>query len=214
MMRAPGLIVTVALLVSQQGWATEIVVNGLFSNKAVVTIDGQQRILKPGKRSREGVMLISADSRSALIEVDGQQKRFELGGHIGTSFEQDAQPEVTIYRNPNNMFTAVGSVNGFPVTFLVDTGASQVAMSTGHAKRFGVDYQLHGNRTWVSTAAGIKPAWSVKIGSVKVGEIELRNVDGMIVDGAGPGGVLLGMSFLGRLEMNNDGQAMILKKKF
>jgi aspartyl protease family protein len=213
-MKVFALIFATGLLVSSFAEATEIVVNGLFSNKAVVTINGKQRVLKPGKRTREGVMLISADSKSALIDIDGKQKHFELGGHIGTSFARDEQPEVTIYRNPNNMFTAVGSINGFPVTFLVDTGASQVAMSTRDARRFGVNYQIKGQRTWVSTAAGIKTAWAVKLDKVKVGEIELRNVDGMIVDGAGPGGVLLGMSFLGRLEMNHDGQAMVLKKKF
>lgn len=209
-----GLCIVIGLLASPAVGATDIVVNGLFSNQAVVTIDGKQRVLKPGKRGRDGVMLISADSKSALIEVDGEQKRFTLGNQIGTGFTRDEQPEVTIYRNPNNMFTAVGSINNFPVTFLVDTGASQVALSTRDAKRFGIDYQLGGERTWVSTAAGVKPAWSVKISKVKVGDIELTNVDGLVVDGDGPGGVLLGMSFLGRLEINHDGQALTLKKKY
>ncbi|MGD8998937.1 MAG: TIGR02281 family clan AA aspartic protease [Granulosicoccaceae bacterium] len=213
-MRIYAPVLALCVLATPVADATDIVVNGLFSNKAVVTINGKQRILKPGKATREGVKLISADSKSALIEIDGQQKRFTLGGYIGTSYTRDEQPEVTIYRNQHNMFTAVGSINNFPVTFLLDTGASQVAMSTKDARRFGVNYQLKGQRTWVNTAAGIKSAWSVKLNKVKVGEIELRNVDGMVVDGAGPGGVLLGMSFLGRLEMNNDGQAMILKKKF
>ncbi|MGD8743902.1 MAG: TIGR02281 family clan AA aspartic protease [Granulosicoccaceae bacterium] len=209
-----GPVLALCILATSFAEATDIVVNGLFSNKAVVTIDGKQRVLKVGKVTPEGVKLLSADSRSALIEVDGRQKRFTLGGHIGGSFTRDDQPAVTIYRNQHNMFTAVGSINNFPVTFLVDTGASQVAMSTKDARRFGVNYQLKGKRTWVNTAAGTKTAWAVKLNKVKVGEIELRNVDGMVVDGAGPGGVLLGMSFLGRLEMNNDGQAMVLKKKF
>ena len=201
------------LLVTSFSYAIDIVVKGLFSNQAVVTIDGKQRILKPGKRSPEGAKLISSDSKGAIIEVDGKRQRYELGQHIGTSFKRDEQPEVTIYRT-HNMFTVVGSVNGFPVTFLVDTGASQVAMSRGDAKRFGINYLLTGDQTSVTTAAGIKRAWRVKINKVQAGDIVLRNVDGMVVDGPGPGGVLLGMSFLGQLEMSNDGNAMKLKKKF
>ena len=201
------------LFVTTTSFALDIVVKGLFSNKAVVTIDGKQRILKAGKASPEGVLLISSDSRGAVLEVDGKQQRYELGQHIGSSFKKDEQPEVTIYRT-NNMFTAVGSVNGFPVTFLVDTGASQVAMGRQDAERYGVDYQLGGDPTGVSTAAGVKRAWRVKINKVRVGDIELHNVDGIVVDGAGPPGVLLGMSFLGRLEMSNDGDALKLRKKF
>ena len=75
-------------------------------------------------------------------------------------------------------------------------------------------YRLTGQPTAVNTASGVKRAWAVKIDKVKVGDITLRNVDGMVVDGPGPGGVLLGMSFLGQLEMSQDGEAMKLKKKF
>lgn len=208
-----ALLLPVLLLMTPFAYAVDIVVKGLFSNQAVVTIDGKQRILKPGKPSPEGVKLISSDSRGAIIEVDGKSQRFELGQHIGRGFKPDAQPEVTIYRT-NNMFTAVGSINDFPVTFLVDTGASQVAMGRAHAAKFGINYLLTGDETGVSTASGMKRAWRVKINKVRVGDITLHNVDGMVVDGPGPGGVLLGMSFIGQLEMSNDGQAMRLKKKF
>lgn len=201
------------LLASAPAQALDIVVKGLFSNQAVVSIDGKQRILKKGKSSPEGVKLVSSDSRGAVLEVNGKRQRYELGQHIGTGFKKDKQPEVSIYKT-NNMYTAVGSINGFPVTFLVDTGASQVAMGKGHAKKYGINYFLNGEETAVSTASGIKRAWAVKIDKVRVGDITLRNVDGMVVDGPGPGGVLLGMSFLGRLQMSQDGDAMKLKKKF
>lgn len=214
MMRSlPAYIFLFLMAASPTALALDIVVKGLFSNQAVVSIDGKQRILKKGKTSPEGVKLVSSDSRGAVLEIDGKQKRYALGQHIGSGFTKDAQPEVTIYKT-NNMFTAVGSINNFPVTFLVDTGASQVAMGRGHAKRYGINYQLNGEPTAVNTASGVKRAWAVKIDKVKVGDITLRNVDGMVVDGPGPGGVLLGMSFLGRLEMSHDGDAMKLKKKF
>jgi len=60
----------------------KITVSGLFNDKAVVTIDGKQRLLKVGKPSPEGVLLISANAKEAVIEVDGEQKTYTLGQHI------------------------------------------------------------------------------------------------------------------------------------
>ena len=51
-----------------------ITVNGLFKDKAIITIDGIQRVLEKGKKSREGALLIKADSKQAVIEIDGRQQ--------------------------------------------------------------------------------------------------------------------------------------------
>ncbi|MDH5710949.1 MAG: TIGR02281 family clan AA aspartic protease, partial [Gammaproteobacteria bacterium] len=71
-------------------WASgpDIVVQGLFAGKAVVQIDGQRRVLAPGQTSPEGVKLVSADTKQAILEVDGKQRSYTLGSAVSLNFTQ------------------------------------------------------------------------------------------------------------------------------
>ncbi len=194
--------------------APDIRVVGLFKDRAVVTIDGRQRILRIGETSPEGVRLLSADSEAAVLEVDGKPIRGTLDGRVSAHSKPPVSQAVQIMRNNSGMYSTVGSINGLPVTFLVDTGATQVAMNAAAARRLGIDYRVVGNPTAVTTASQVERAWAVKLDTVKVGEIMLRNVDGVVLEGPQPAKVLLGMSYLGRLEITNDGRLMTLRKKY
>jgi len=108
----------------------------------------------------------------------------------------------------------LGSINGYPVKFIVDTGATLVSMSGREAKRLGIDYRVTGRRGQSSTASGITEIFTVTLDRVKVGDIELRNVGGAVHDGDFPPATLLGMSFLSRLNMRQDGQALELELKY
>jgi aspartyl protease family protein len=192
----------------------DVRVVGLFSERAVVVIDGQQRILRVGERGPQGVRLISADSESAVLEVDGERFTARMDGRITKRKRSARQKEVQVFRNPRGMFTTVGSINGMPVPFLVDTGASTVAMNASQARRLGIDFRVVGEPANVTTASGVEDAWLVSLNSVKVGDLELHGVDAVIMDGEQPSTTLLGMSYLGRLQINNDGQLMTLKLKY
>jgi len=200
--------------VAGEAFATDISILGLFRDKAMVKIDGKQRILKLGKASPEGVLLISSNSSEAIIEINGVQNSYRLGSHIGSSFKQDAQPEVSIYKDEHGMFAVVGSINNFPVNFLVDTGATYIAMNKHEARRLGIDYRQYGQRSFSSTANGVVKTWDIVLNKVQVGDVTLHNVKGSVLDGDSPRIVLLGMSFLGQLEMKNQGSSLKLKKKF
>ncbi|MDH3871316.1 MAG: TIGR02281 family clan AA aspartic protease, partial [Gammaproteobacteria bacterium] len=97
---------------------------------------------------------------------------------------------------------------------LVDTGATQIAMNDAQARRLGIDYRVTGEPTAITTASRVERAWAVMLDSVKVGDINLRNVSAIVLEGPQPDQVLLGMSFLGRLEIRNDGQLMTLRRKY
>ena len=194
--------------------ATKITVVGLFKDTAIVVIDGQRRLLRSGDTSPEGVTLVSATSDEAVLEIDGEQRRYGLGGQIGGSYAPREQATVRIWPTPNRMYLVVGSINGFPVDFVVDTGATLVSLSGRQARRLGIDYRVVGTRGESTTASGIDEIYLVKLDKVKVGDIELRNVQAAIHDGDFPPVTLLGMSFLGRLTMRQDGQVLELKKKF
>lgn len=103
----------------------------------------------------------------------------------------------TIQRNADGHFYIVSNVDNRPVLFLVDTGASMVALSRSDAERAGIDTgTLRFNRP-VQTASGSSAAAAVRINSLTLGDIELRDVDAMVM--AEGQQSLLGMSALNRL---------------
>ena len=206
----------VVLLSTAAGAAavSKITVVGLFKDTAIVVIDGTRRLLRSGDTSPEGVTLVSATSSEAVLEIDGERKRYGLGGQIGGSYARSEQPKVRIWPTPNHMYLVTGSINGFPVDFIVDTGATLVSLSGREARRLGIDYRVVGTPGHSSTASGIEKIYLVKLDKVRVGDIELRNVQGAVHDGDFPPSTLLGMSFLGRLTMRQEGQVLELEKKY
>jgi len=197
----------------QFSFATDIIVLGLFKNKAIVKIDGVQRTLKKGKKNPEGVVLIFADSDMAILEVDGKQQEFKLGRHVSASFKQKKLAEAKIIPR-NGMYSTTGFINGQQVNFLVDTGATWIAMNVHQARSLGINFRYIGKRSTVSTANGVAPVYRIMLDKVRVGEIELRNVAAGVLEGSSPSQVLLGNSFLNRVEMQRQGQVMLLKQKF
>ena len=103
-----------------------------------------------------------------------------------------------IAKSPDGHFWAQGSVNGASVRFLVDTGATAVALTPADAQRLGLTpADLHYSYR-VVTAGGSTRAASVKIASMTVAGARLENVDALVIE-KGLDTSLLGMSYLGRL---------------
>lgn len=205
-----------ACILTQAQAAPDIRVVGLFSDRAVLLIDGRRQLLRPGQTSPEGVRLVSADSEGAVLEVDGREIRAGLDGRRVSARKTSpvAAQAVQIMRDNTGMYTTVGSINGLPVAFIVDTGATQVSMNAAAARRLGIDFRISGTPAAVTTASKVERAWAVTLDTVKVGTIELRNVAGIVLEGPQPEQVLLGMSYLGRLEITNDGRLLTLRKKY
>lgn len=205
--------VAALLAVSPLQAVEKVSVNGLFKDKAILVIDGRQRLLRAGETSPEGVKLVSASSREAVIEIDGVQSTRTLGTHIGSGFAPPQSPSVKIWPTAQNMYPVVGSINGYPVNFLVDTGATTIAMNSREARRLGIDFAVVGEAIVSQTASGLVKAWIVNLNRVRVGDIELNNVRAAVLEGDFPTNVLLGMSFLGRLDMRREQGVLELRKK-
>lgn len=192
--------------------AASVSVMGLFKDKAIVSIDGgKPRTLSVGQVV-QGVKLVSADSGSASFEVDGKPRTLSMGQSFAGGPATGERQSISLTADARGHFAAAGSLNGYPVSFLVDTGATSIAINAAEAKRIGLDYRS-GQAVGVSTAAGVVPAWRVKFNTVKVGSITLNQVDGMVVE-TGLNVPLLGMSFLNRMEMRRDGQTMTLTQRY
>jgi aspartyl protease family protein len=197
------------------GAEERLVVLGLFRDRAVVQIGEQRRVLRAGETSPEGVKLVSASPREAVIEIDGERGTYPLGGHISTRFDraEDRGPSLQLWPDRDGTYSTTGSINGFPVAFLVDTGASKVAMNALEATRLGIDYRVVGTPALAATASGVVRSYEVVLARVKVGEIELTNVPAGVLDGPHPREVLLGMSFLEQLDMTREGKRLELRKR-
>ena len=192
----------------------DVRVVGLFSGKAVVMIDGQQRVLRAGEPGSAGIRLIEATSEAAVLEIEGERVTARLDGRVTRSGRPAARKEVQVFRNERGLYTTVGAINGLTVPFLVDTGASTVAMNSVQARRLGIDFRVEGEPATVVTASGYAEAWKVMLRSVKVGALEVKGVEAVVIDGDQPAITLLGMSYLKRLEIDNDGQFMTLRLKY
>ena len=197
----------------------EFRVIALFKNAVMIEHAGKQKMLRKGQIYKNNLQLISADSHAAIFLVDG--KKVSMGLHQsgvgGLVFAEEKNIErkfVRIPRDNMGMYRTSGFINGVPVKFLVDTGASQVAMNETIAKSVGLQYKLFGQKTRVSTASGISLAWFIPLKKISVGGVELKQVNALVVKGAGPEEVLLGMSFLKQLKMQDDGNLLKLTKRF
>ncbi|WP_455365264.1 retropepsin-like aspartic protease family protein [Kaarinaea lacus] len=193
-----------------------IAVNGLFKNKAVLLINGKQHILSLGKKTAEGVKLVAIEGDKVTLNINGEDRQFRMGENsaISTNFKENKEKEVVIAVNSSGHFFTVGAINKHPVKFLVDTGATAVAINSNHANRLGIDYRNKGTPTMVATASGQSPAYIVILDTVSVGEIRLSNVEAVVIEGNFPSEALLGMTFLGNMEIHRQGQLMKIKKKW
>ena len=204
----------VALLFANFAHATDVSVVGLFGDKALITVNGgAQKLLKVGDKTPEGIKLINANSNQATLEIDGKKQILSLGEGVSTGGVQEhGKASVSLAADAQGHFITNGTINGSATRFLVDTGATAVSMSSAEAKRLGIAY-LNGTKGLSSTANGVAQVYRVSLNTVKVGDISLNGVEGVVHESAMPI-VLLGMSFLNRVNMKREGDRMELTKRF
>lgn len=189
-----------------------IEVAGILGAKVVLLINRQQRIQAAGDVTPEGVKVIDVDAEGATLEVDGERDYYALGSsRVSTVYTEPEVVEERIYKDESGMYRTSGFINGLPVHFLVDTGATTVAMNNSEARRLGIDYIVDGEPAYVQTASGVAAAHRVKLNTIAVGKIKLSNIDAMVIEGDSPTEVLLGMSFLGRLQVKHQNEVMSLE---
>ncbi|MBI2792401.1 MAG: TIGR02281 family clan AA aspartic protease [Gammaproteobacteria bacterium] len=192
-------------------FASEVRILGLFKDKVMIEIDGQTHTLEVGKES-SGIRLISADSKGCVLEINGKEQEYTMGSHISIRFRPAEKPIVRIAQDNAGMYRTTGSINGVTVNFIIDTGASYVTMNVNQAKSLGIDYQS--KPVQVETAGGRAKAFLITLDQISIGDIRVFDVPAVVVDGSSPKEVLLGMSFLKRLEISDNHQLMELKQKY
>lgn len=190
----------------------QIQVLALFRDKVMLKINGNRHLLKAGGETINGVKLVRSNADFAIIEINGDKKKYGLGSQISTRL---STPESSVVRIPSNrgMYKTNGLINGRSVNFLVDTGASVIAMARPTADRLQIQYRETGTPMKVSTASQLQNAWHVRLNTVTVGGITLHQVDGTVIDTAHDQEILLGMSFLNRVKFSQEQGVVVLEAK-
>ncbi|HQR12314.1 MAG TPA: TIGR02281 family clan AA aspartic protease [Casimicrobiaceae bacterium] len=201
------------LLFAAGASATEVTVSGLFPNKAVVQVDGGAlQTLTVGQKSREGVTLLSVDRESATFDVDGERRTMGLGRARMAAVAPVAE-SVVLAPDVAGHFTADARVNGTPVRFVVDTGATLISLPEAEARRLSLDYRK-GQKALMGTANGTVGGYMVRLDTVSIGNLTVHGVDAVVIEGKGLGTPLLGMSFLNRLNMKREGDLLTLTRRY
>lgn len=196
-------------------WAAQtpdVALVGSMGARAVLVIDGgAPRTVKVGERTPEGIRLVAVEGGHAVIERDGRQHRLRLGARaIQTDPRQPAA--MTLYADARGHFSSEAVVNGVRIPFLVDTGATLFFLGASDAGRIGIDFKKGAPMT-AQTAAGTVQVWRVRLDRLQLGTLTLHDVDAAVFENDLPV-ALLGMSVLNRMEMQRQGNTLILRKRF
>lgn len=194
---------------------TRVNVVGLFSSKALVMINGSGPKSMRAGQTVSGVKLISANSNTATFMIEGKRQVLKMGqaASVGGSVSSSGvNSPVNLYADSRGHFYGNLTINGASLKYLVDTGATTVALNSGDAKYAKIDYEK-GRKVRMSTANGVVSAYSVTLNTLKIGTIILHNVEATVLEGGSPPMVLLGMSAQNKLYVKRENSILTLTKK-
>jgi aspartyl protease family protein len=196
--------------------AQSVALQGMLGSKALLIVDGgAPRSVAPGE-AHMGVKVLSTLGDQAVVEIGGKRHTLRVGdapASIGGNGGASARgSKIVLTAGSGGHFTTQGAINGRAVQFVVDTGATSVAMSVQEAERLGIDYRK-GQLGRSSTANGVINVYMVKLASVRIGDVEIYDVDGTVVP-AGMPYILLGNSFLTRFQMTRHNDQLVLERRY
>ncbi len=205
-------LVLATLLASTALASSPVEVLALYKDRAVLRLGGDQTMLKVGETSDFGATLLNADPKVAKIRYQDRLYELKISNKVSSRFSTPAVKTVRLNEDSIGQYRSRGTINGQPVSFLVDTGASAVELSQREAEQIGIAYQ-RARRGQVTTAQGVAGAFFVDLDEVTLGGITVRGVQAMIIEGSFPTEVLLGMSFLNKVKMQNEGGVLLLSSR-
>jgi aspartyl protease family protein len=196
--------------------AQSVALSGVSGSKALLVIDGAPPRFVSAGQTVQGVKLLHLQGEAATVEVNGKRQTLQVGDapvSIGRSGPAEGGGQrIVLTADARGHFLPSGQINGRAVQFMVDTGATSVAMSESDARRINLAYET-GQRVMVSTANGAAVAHRVRLDSVRIGDVTVHGVEALVTQQSMPY-VLLGNSFLNRFQMQRQNDQLTLDKRF
>ena len=209
------------LLLAMLAWlpagaqAEGIALAGMLGSKALLIIDGTAPKTVAAGETHQGVKVISTSGDHAVIEQAGRRHTLRVGDapvSVSGSAGGARGTRIVLTESGGGHFMTAGQINGRAVQFMVDTGATSIAMSTLDAERAGINYK-NGQPVRMSTANGDATGFRIRLNSVRVGDVEVFDVDAVVTPQPMPF-LLLGNSFLTRFQMKRENNLMTLDKRY
>ena len=205
-----------ALLAVTAAHSQSVTLSGMVGSKALLIVDGSAPKIVAAGEDFKGVKVVSTQGDSAVLMVGGKRLNVRVGDSPASVGEQaggkSSGSKIVLTAGDGGHFLAAGSINGKSVQFMVDTGATTIAMGSAEAKRMGIDYTA-GKPVRMNTANGSTLGYLLTLNTVRIGDVEVQNVDAIVSQQAMPY-VLLGNSFLTRFSMRRDNDQMVLERRF
>ena len=195
--------------------AQSVMLTGTIGSRAILIVDGSAPKTVAVGETFQGVKLLSMTPEQATVEAGGKRVALRMdqpvsigsaGGGVGGG------TRIVLPASSGGHFMTQGAINGRSVNFMLDTGATTVALSAADAQRIGLDFSK-GRPVRVNTANGTAQGYLVRLNSVRVGDVEVYDVEAIVSPQPMPH-VLLGNSFISRFSMRRDSDQMVLEKRF
>ena len=171
--------------------------------------DEEKDATRPMGRSMAWLAALALIGVLWLFFENVQDKRANPNRHLSVTPGESA--ELVLKRNPAGHYLVPGTINGQPVTFMLDTGATQVALPARLRAQLGL--RAIGPAVQVATANGNVTARMTIIDELAFGPFVVRQVHATLNPGMDGGGdvILLGMNVLKQLEFTQRGDTLILR---
>ena len=193
----------------------QVALSGVSGEKALLVIDGAVPKFLAAGQTHQGVKLLSVNGESATVDIQGQRHVLQVGAapvSVGKGRSDGGGQRIVLTADPSGHFLPDGQINGKSVKFLVDTGATTVALGAAEARRINLKYD-QGRRIQMSTANGLSTGYLIRLASVRVGDVVAYDVEAVVSPQPMPF-VLLGNSFLNRFQMQKNNDQLTLEKRF
>ena len=207
------LIALLSALVCLAASAQNVTLSGSMGEKALLIINGTPRTVAVGA-TQHGVKLLAVSAHEATVEIGGKRLLLPLGGapvNLGGAGGESSGTRIVMTAGSGGHFLSGGTINGKQVQFMVDTGATVIALGEADAERIGLDYKK-GPRSRVRTANGEVAVFQVMLNTVRIGDVQVHNVEAVVVPQS-MSFVLLGNSFLTRFQMKRENDLLTLDRR-
>jgi aspartyl protease family protein len=199
-------------LVATPAAAQSVALAGMLGSKALLVVDGEApRALGVGDELL-GVKVVAVTRDEATVDVKGVRRTLRLGeAPVSVGNRGGSGRRIVLTADSRGHFVNSGLINGRVMQYMVDTGASTIAIGRPDADRLGLPYQA-GEPVRMNTANGVAQGWRLRLDSVRIGDVEVFGVEAIVTPQAMPY-VLLGNNFLAGFQMTRTHEQMVLEKR-